>query len=103
MFWGAILLAAGVFILLSVILSITSPIWLFIGSIAILAGIISMIKSFPNGFGLTILGAFITLQALEYLKLGFWELIAVILASGLIEIGLKILVSSKTSKNSWKN
>lgn len=99
MFWGAILLAAGIFILLSVVLSITSPIWLVIGSVAIVAGVISMIKSFPNGIGLSILGLFITLQALGFLKLGFWELIAAILASGLIEIGLKILISSRNNRN----
>ncbi|MFN3691290.1 MAG: hypothetical protein ACK4R7_00215 [Fervidobacterium sp.] len=103
MFWGAILLASGIFILLSVVLSITSPVWLVIGSVAIVAGVISMIKSFPTGIGLAILGLFITLQSLGFLKLGFWELIASILASGLIEIGLKILISSKANRNVWRD
>ncbi|WP_448375654.1 hypothetical protein [Fervidobacterium sp.] len=93
MFWGIILLTAGVFILLSVILSITSPIWLIFGAIALVGGIVSMIKSFPNGLGLSILGALIITQSLGYLKMEFWEFVVAIIAAGLIEIGLKILVS----------
>jgi len=93
MFWGIILLTAGVFILLSVILSITSPIWLIFGAIALVGGLVSMIKSFPNGLGLSILGALIITQSLGYLKMGFWEFVVAIIAAGLIEIGLKILVS----------
>lgn len=100
MFWGIVFLTAGIFILLSVVLSITSPIWLIFGAIALVGGIISMIKSFPNGLGLSILGALIITQSLGYLKMGFWEFVVAIIAAGLIEIGLKILVSG-VKKDKW--
>lgn len=99
MFWGIILLSAGVFILLSIVLSLTSPVWLVLGSVAVVGGIVSMIKSFPNGLGLSILGGLIVAQALGYVKMGFWEFVMAIIASGLIEIGLKMIVSSK---NKWE-
>jgi hypothetical protein len=99
-FWGIVFLTAGIFILLSVVLSITSPIWLIFGAIALVGGIISMIKSFPNGLGLSILGALIITQSLGYLKMGFWEFVVAIIAAGLIEIGLKILVSG-VKKDKW--
>jgi len=99
-FWGIVFLTAGIFILLSVVLSITSPIWLIFGAIALVGGIISMIKSFPNGLGLSILGALIITQSLGYLKMGFWEFVVAIIAAGLIEIGLKILVSG-AEKDKW--
>lgn len=100
MFWGIVFLTAGIFILLSVVLSITSPVWLIFGAIALVGGIISMIKSFPNGLGLSILGALIITQSLGYLKMGFWEFVVAIIAAGLIEIGLKILVSG-VKKDKW--
>jgi len=99
-FWGIVFLTAGIFILLSVVLSITSPVWLIFGAIALVGGIISMIKSFPNGLGLSILGALIITQSLGYLKMGFWEFVVAIIAAGLIEIGLKILVSG-VKKDKW--
>ena len=100
MFWGIVFLTAGIFILLSVVLSITSPVWLIFGAIALVGGIISMIKSFPNVLGLSILGALIITQSLGYLKMGFWEFVVAIIAAGLIEIGLKILVSG-VKKDKW--
>ncbi len=99
MFWGIILLSAGIFILLSIVLSVTSPVWLVLGSVAFVGGVISMIKSFPNGLGLSILGGLIVVQALGYIKMGFWEFVIAIIAAGLIEIGLKLIVSS--NKNRW--
>jgi len=81
MFWGVILFTAGIFILLSVILSVTSPVWLIFGAIALVGGIVSLIKSFPNG-------------------LGFWEFVVAIIAAGLIEIGLKLIVASYR-KEKW--
>ncbi|MGC9771436.1 hypothetical protein [Fervidobacterium islandicum] len=99
MFWGVILFTAGVFILLSVVLSVTSPIWLVFGAIALVGGIVSMIKSFPNGLGLSILGGLIITQALGYIKMGFWEFVVAIIAAGLIEIGLKLMVASHRKEN----
>ncbi|MCX7653205.1 MAG: hypothetical protein N2Z58_00780 [Fervidobacterium sp.] len=98
MFWGVILLSAGIFILLSIVLSVTSPVWLVLGSVAIVGGVVSMLKSFPNGLGLSILGVLIVIQSLGYLKIGFWEFVIAIIAAGLIEIGLKMIFSSK---NKW--
>ncbi|MEN3043459.1 MAG: hypothetical protein ABDH59_09250 [Fervidobacterium sp.] len=98
MFWGIILLSAGIFILLSIVLSVTSPVWLVLGSVAIVGGVVSMLKSFPNGLGLSILGVLIVIQSLGYLKIGFWEFVIAIIAAGLIEIGLKMIFSSK---NKW--
>ncbi len=94
MFWGVILFTAGIFTLLSVILSITSLVWLIFGAIALVGGIVSLIKSFPNGLGLSILGALIIVQSLGYIKMGFWEFVVAIIAAGLIEIGLKLIVAS---------
>uniref|UniRef100_A0A7V4NEV7 Uncharacterized protein n=1 Tax=Fervidobacterium pennivorans TaxID=93466 RepID=A0A7V4NEV7_FERPE len=94
MFWGVILFTAGIFTLLSVILSITSLVWLIFGAIALVGGIVSLIKSFPNGLGLSILGAVIIVQSLGYIKMGFWEFVVAIIAAGLIEIGLKLIVAS---------
>ncbi|MGC9795585.1 hypothetical protein MNL76_00785 [Fervidobacterium riparium] len=99
-FWGVILVTAGVFILLSVVFSITSPVWLIFGAIALAGGIISMIKSFPNGVGLAILGGLIVVQSLDYIKMGFWEFVVAIIAAGLIEIGLKFIISGKR-KRDW--
>jgi len=93
-FWGVILFTAGIFTLLSVILSITSLVWLIFGAIALVGGIVSLIKSFPNGLGLSILGAVIIVQSLGYIKMGFWEFVVAIIAAGLIEIGLKLIVAS---------
>ena len=41
MVWGIILLAAGIFILLSIILSITSSVWLVLGGIAIVGELLA--------------------------------------------------------------
>jgi hypothetical protein len=95
MFWGVILLSAGIFILLSIVLSVTSPVWLVLGSIAIVGGIVSMIRKFPNGLGLSILGGLIITQSLGYIRMGFWEFVIAIIAAGLIEIGLKLIVATK--------
>lgn len=100
MFWGIILFSSGVFILLSIVFSITSPVWLIFGGVAVVGGIVSMVKSFPNGIGLSILGGIIIAQTLGYVKIEFWEFVIAIIAAGLIEIGLKMLISSK-NKNKW--
>nr|WP_312057996.1 hypothetical protein [Fervidobacterium pennivorans] len=100
MFWGVILFTAGIFILLSVILSVTSPVWLIFGAIALVGGIVSLIKSFPNGLGLSIIGVLIIVQSLGYIKMGFWEFVVAIIAAGLIEIGLKLIVASYR-KEKW--
>jgi hypothetical protein len=100
MFWGVILFTAGIFILLTVILSVTSPVWLIFGAIALVGGIVSLIKSFPNGLGLSIIGGLIIVQSLGYIKMGFWEFVVAIIAAGLIEIGLKLIVASYR-KEKW--
>jgi hypothetical protein len=100
MFWGVILFTAGIFILLSVILSVTSPVWLIFGAIALVGGIVSLIKSFPNGLGLSIIGVLIIVQSLGHIKMGFWEFVVAITAAGLIEIGLKLIVASYR-KEKW--
>jgi hypothetical protein len=100
MFWGVILFTAGIFILLSVILSVTSPVWLIFGAIALVGGIVSLIKSFPNGLGLSIIGGLIIVQSLGHIKMGFWEFVVAIIAAGLIEIGLKLIVASYR-KEKW--
>jgi hypothetical protein len=100
MFWGVILFTAGIFILLSVILSVTSPVWLIFGAIALVGGIVSLIKSFPNGLGLSLIGGLIIVQSLGYIRMGFWEFIVAIIAAGLIEIGLKLIVASYR-KEKW--
>ncbi|MEN6591388.1 MAG: hypothetical protein ABFC76_08645 [Fervidobacterium sp.] len=94
MVWGIILLAAGIFILLSIILSITSSVWLVLGGIAIVGGVAGMIRSFPNGLGLSVLGILIVIQSLGFISMGFWEFVIAIIAAALIEIGVKLIVSS---------
>ncbi|MGB4262774.1 MAG: hypothetical protein WBJ29_04420 [Fervidobacterium sp.] len=100
MIWGVILLSAGILILLSIILSITSSVWFILGSVAVVGGVVSMVKSFPNGIGLCILGSLIVVQSLGYMSMGFWEFVIAIIAAGLIEIGLKLVISSR---NRWRD
>lgn len=79
MVWGILLLAAGIFILLSIILSITSSVWLVLGGIAIIGGVVGMIRSFPNGAGLSVLGVLIVVQSLGFISMGFWEFVIAII------------------------
>ncbi|ODN30449.1 hypothetical protein [Fervidobacterium thailandense] len=104
MLWGTILLTAGICIILAIVLSVTSPVWLALGSIAIASGIVTMAKGFPNGIGLTVLGGLIVTHALGYLKIGFWEFVVALLGAGLIELGLKLIITShRKKKSSWNS
>lgn len=102
MLWGSVLLTVGVAIILAIVFSITSPIWLALGSVAIVSGIVTMIKGFPNGLGLAIIGGMIVAHALGYLKVGFWEFVVALFGAALIELGLKMIIGSRRNW-SWRS
>ncbi|MFN4200806.1 MAG: hypothetical protein ACK4FU_05995, partial [Fervidobacterium gondwanense] len=52
------------------------------------------------GFIGIVLGGLIVVQSLDYIKMGFWEFVVAIIAAGLIEIGLKFIISGKR-KRDW--
>ncbi len=101
MFWGILLIAAGIFIILSIFFSITLPVWLAIAVLIVIAGIISMAKNFPNGLGVTIFGALLGYNVILQNELSFGKFVIALLASALIEIGLKLIISKIKRKNDW--
>ncbi len=101
MLWGILFIVAGIFIILSIFFSITLPVWLAIASLIVVAGIVSMVKSFPNGLGVTIFGALLGYNVISQNELSFGKFVIALLASGLIEIGLKLIISKIKRKNDW--
>ncbi|QTA37259.1 hypothetical protein JYK00_05810 [Thermosipho ferrireducens] len=92
--FGGLLIAAGILLILAVFFSLTSPFWIFIGFLITAAGLGMMIKKFPSGIGATIVGIIVILTAFEFINIGFWEFILVLIGAGLIEGGIKVLISS---------
>jgi len=43
---------------------------------------------------LSVLGILIVIQSLGFISMGFWEFVIAIIAAALIEIGVKLIVSS---------
>ncbi len=101
MLWGILFIVAGIFIILSIFFSITLPVWLAIAALIVVAGIVSMAKSFPNGLGVAIFGALLGYNVISQNELSFGKFVIAILASALIEIGLKLIISKIKRKNDW--
>ncbi|MBO8160354.1 MAG: hypothetical protein H0Z24_01850 [Thermosipho sp. (in: Bacteria)] len=83
----------GILIILAVFFSLSNSFWIFIGCLVGIFGLYKIIRSFPNGVGAIIVGIIIVLAAIGTININFWEFILILLASGFIEGGLRIMIS----------
>ncbi|SHH15926.1 hypothetical protein [Thermosipho atlanticus] len=91
---GVFLISLGVLIILAVFFSLSNSFWIFIGFLIGTFGVFKMVKSFPNGAGSLLVGVIIIITSLGVVDINFWEFILVLLGAGLIEGGLRIVVSN---------
>lgn len=95
MFTGFILLFLGILLLLSVFFSFSSSFVLFIGLLIAGFGLYKIIKSFPKGIAALIIGIVIIIDVFWKIKIDFLEFLVILISSGLIEVGIDIIVKKK--------
>lgn len=95
MLMGFILLGLGILILFSVFFSFSYSFIFLIGFLIIGFGIYKLIRSFPKGIAAIIVGSIIVASAFGKIHFDVLEFIVILISSGLIEVGLDLIVKKK--------
>lgn len=95
MLMGFILLGLGILILFSAFFSFSYSFIFLIGFLIIGFGIYKLIRSFPKGIAAIIVGSIIVASAFGKIHFDVLEFIVILISSGLIEVGLDLIVKKK--------